>query len=338
MKEARLYEKLEGKAVKCIACSNYCRIAEGKTGICGVRRNVGGKLQLMVYGKAAAAALDPIEKKPLFHFLPGSSIFSIGTLGCNFGCDFCQNWEMSQAPKEGRTPQYWGDDWPPEKVVNGALNSSASSIAYTYNEPSIFFEYAEDTALLGKKKGLKSVFVSNGFSSKEAITKIKKLLDANNIDLKAFTDGFYRKLCKARLEPVLENISAFHKAGIWTEITTLVIPGRNDSRKELKEIADFIAGVSEDIPWHVSAFYPTFKMTDVPATTHAKLLEAYEIGKKAGLKFVYVGNVPDAEHESTFCPECGKKLIERIGYSVRVVGLNKEKCGECGERIPGVWK
>lgn len=338
MKEAKLYEKLEGKAVKCIACSNYCTIAEGKTGACGVRRNIGGKLQLMVYGKAAAVALDPVEKKPLFHFLPGTSIFSIGTLGCNFGCDFCQNWEMSQAPKEGRTPQYWGDDWPPEKIVNGALKSGASSLAYTYNEPTIFFEYAEDTALLGKKKGLKNVFVSNGFSSKEAVARMRKFVDADNVDLKSFTDSFYGKLCKARLEPVLENISALHKAGIWIEVTTLVIPGQNDSRKELEEIADFIAGVSENIPWHVSAFYPSFRMTDVPPTTHAKLLEAYEIGKKAGLKFVYVGNVPDAEHESTFCPECGEKLIERIGYNVRVSGLNNGKCGECGERIPGVWK
>jgi len=338
MHECFLYEKLDAKNVKCTGCAHYCRIADGNRGICGVRKNIGGKLQLLVYGKAAAVNVDPIEKKPLFHFLPGSTIFSIGTLGCNLGCDFCQNWEMSQATRNGLMPVYWGDDWPPSKVVEEAVRQGTPSLAFTYNEPGIFFEYAFDTGMLGKKKGLKSVFVSNGFSSKESVKKMKGFLDADNIDLKSFSNEFYQKICKARLDPVLETISAVRKTGIWVEVTTLLIPGKNDSREEVKNIAQFLASVDENIPWHVTAFHPEYKMQDVPPTKAEKLVEAREIGLKAGLKFVYVGNVLNSKAESTFCPKCGKLLIERSGFSVRVVGLEHGKCVYCGEKIPGVWK
>ncbi|MBU0636392.1 AmmeMemoRadiSam system radical SAM enzyme [Candidatus Micrarchaeota archaeon] len=349
MHEATLYEKLPEQKVQCTACNWYCTILPNQTGICGVRKNIEGKLYLLVYGKAIAAHIDPIEKKPLFHFLPETEVFSIGTIGCNFACGFCQNWDISQSirelKQEGKisfqeTSQSGklGDDWPPKKIVETCVQKQIPSIAYTYNEPVIFFEYAFDTAKLGHKKGLKNVFVSNGFESKEAIKKIHPFLDGINIDLKAFTEKFYQKTCKAKLEPVLKNIERVAKSDIWLEITTLLVPGENDSKKELQEIAEFIARQSTDIPWHVTAFHPDYKMLDKNTTTHEKLVEAVEIGKKTGLKFAYIGNILDTEHSSTYCPKCTKALIKRNYHSIIEHHIQKGKCEYCGEKIAGVWK
>jgi pyruvate formate lyase activating enzyme len=349
MQKAMLFQKT-GDAVKCTACKHYCIIKEGGTGICGVRKNENGELYLIVYGKAAAYHIDPVEKKPLFHFLPGTTIFSLGTIGCNFGCTFCQNWDISQATREikikfreqkeqtikiGELAEY-GQTLEPEKIVEYCYENNIPSIAYTYNEPAIFFEYAYDTAKLAHKKGIKNVFVSNGYESEESLNKIKPFLDAMNIDLKAFTEEFYMKTCKAKLQPVLETIKLAKKLGIWVEITTLVIPNENDSEKELAQIAEFIAKIDKKMPWHITRFHPDYKMLDKEITPIQTLEKAYEIGKKAGLDYVYVGNA-STTHENTFCPKCNKMLIQRNGYNTKIISLKKGRC-ECGEKIPGIWK
>ncbi|MFH0949027.1 MAG: AmmeMemoRadiSam system radical SAM enzyme [Candidatus Aenigmatarchaeota archaeon] len=336
MHKAVLFDK---KSSRCLACSHYCIINKGKTGICSVRKNVNGKLFLLVYGRAIAVNIDPIEKKPLFHFMPGSNIFSIGTIGCNFACSFCQNWDISQASKEiGKDITKLGKRLEPEKIVNICLERGIPAIAYTYNEPAIFFEYAYDTAKLAHKHGIKNVFVSNGYESKEAIKKIKPYLDAINIDLKSFSNDFYTKICKAQMQPVLDGIKRMHDAKIWLEITTLVIPGKNDSNEELKKSAEFIAGIDKSIPWHVSRFFPHFKMSDIKPTPAETLERAYEIGKAAGLKYVYIGNMPDKEYESTYCPECNSTVIERSGFIIGKINMKNGKCKKCGCKIEGVWE
>lgn len=351
MKKATLFRKLAGNRVECLACSWYCKIAPDQSGICAVRQNRGGELYLTVYGQAAAAHVDPIEKKPLFHFLPGQAIFSFGTLGCNFACLFCQNWDISQAAREmkmkllrekkaeelGLTLSQSGLDLPPEKIIEICRERKIPAVAFTYNEPTIFFEYAFDTMVLAKKEGLKTVFVSNGYASSEAIETVKGYLDAINIDLKSFREEFYRKTCQARLLPVLEGIKRYHAAGIWVEVTTLVIPGENDSTAELTAIARFLSGVSENIPWHLSRFHPDYQMTDRAATPAATLERAYEIGRESGLKFVYLGNVLDENRESTFCPSCRTLLIRRRGYGIETVNLKEGRCGSCQTPIAGVW-
>jgi pyruvate formate lyase activating enzyme len=352
MKEAVLYKESNNNSVICTACKQHCTIYPNHTGICGVRQNRNGKLYLLVYGKASAVNIDPIEKKPLFHFLPGTGIFSLGTVGCNFACDFCQNWDISQATKDLRAKLLrekkleemdvevgkYGYSLPPDKIVQTCMEKGIPSIAYTYNEPSIFFEYLYDTSKLAAKQNIKNVFVTNGYESDEALQLMKPYLAAMNIDLKSFNNEFYAKICKARLEPVLETIKLANKLGIWIEITTLVIPGKNDSDAELEKIAGFISSVSKDIPWHVTAFHPDFKMRGVPSTSYASLHRAYELGKKAGLKYVYVGNVLDEERSSTYCHACKALLIRRNGFLVNVENLKNGKCGNCGESIPGVWK
>ncbi len=351
MHEAMLYEKLKAKKVKCTACRQFCVIAESLTGLCGVRLNREGRLYLLVYGKTASAGIDPIEKKPLFHFLPGTPIFSIGTVGCNFGCLFCQNWIISQATRELRLRlmrekklelmeakvDELGYALSPKTIVESCVEKQIPSIAYTYNEPAVFFEYAYDTSKLAHGKGIKGVFVSNGYESEEALKTIRPYLEAMNIDLKSFSDDFYRKICQARLDPVLETIKLAHKLGIWVELTTLIIPGKNDSDGELRQIAEFIAGLDKDIPWHLSGFYPSYKMMDVPSTSRSALEKAHAIGKEAGLNYVYVGNVIDAERSSTCCPECGASLIRRMGFSAEVEQLKDGKCMACGMKVPGVW-
>ncbi|MEM5777253.1 MAG: AmmeMemoRadiSam system radical SAM enzyme [Candidatus Aenigmatarchaeota archaeon] len=348
MKLTIMQKQQKNKLVKCTACSHYCIIQPNNTGLCGIRKNVNGKLYLLVYGKAAAVNIDPIEKKPLYHFLPGSKIFSFGTLGCDFGCLFCQNWDISQPTKEIRLEENRDellkeiintcDDLSPKQIVDYCLKHKLPSIAYTYNEPAVFFEYAYDTAKLAKKHGIKNVFVSNGYESKESLNKIKKYLDAANIDLKSFSEEFYLKICKAKLEPVLKNIEKIHKLGIWIEITTLIIPGKNDSEKEVKQIADFIASVSPSIPWHITAFHPDYKMLDAKSTPLSTLIKAYNIGKKAGLKHVYVGNVAAGKYENTFCPNCGSECISRIGFFNIKNDLDNGKCKKCGYILEGVWK
>jgi pyruvate formate lyase activating enzyme len=347
MKQARLYEKLGDDLVRCTACSWYCRIAPNQVGICATRLNQKGKLYSLVYGLAISLHLDPVEKKPLYHFYPGEKLLSFGTCGCNFGCLFCQNWEMSNQIKNQKSKiknlkkeltnfiKAMSKNITPKEIVEMAVNFGAKGIAYTYNEPAIFVEFAHDCMVLAKKKGLKNVFVSNGFESKESFDYIKDYLDAINIDLKSFQSSFYQKICLAKIEPVKENIKRYFEAGIETEVTTLVIPGYNDSQKELEQIAQFLVSISSDIPWHISAFYPAYKMLDVPPTPVEKLILAYEIGKKAGLKYVYVGNVYDPLRSSTFCSKCGAMLVKREGYLVSIVNLKNGACSKCGERIYG---
>jgi pyruvate formate lyase activating enzyme len=337
MKKALLYKRLKKDIVECTACNHFCNIALGKTGICGVRQNRDGDLYLLFYGKTSGVGIDPIEKKPLFHFMPNSRVFSIGTLGCNFGCDFCQNAWMSQCTKEKGATLPPLEDLSPENIVKTCIDNNIKIIAYTYNEPTIFFEYSYDTAKLAHNEGIKNVWVTNGYASKEAIDKIAPYLDAANIDLKAFTEKFYKNICKAKLEPVLENIKHFHKKRVWVELTTLIIPGENDSSKELRQIAQFISSVLKSIPWHITAFSPTYRMTDRPKTSESTLRKAYKIGKEEGLKFVYAGNVFGEDLHSTFCPKCEELLIERDWGYTKIRNLKNGKCGKCGTEIEGVW-
>lgn len=332
-----LYTKISNSQIKCLACNNYCVIPNQKTGICGVRKNNNGKLELLVDNKVAALNLDPIEKKPLFHFLPGAIAFSLGTFGCNFGCEFCQNWDISQAPKN-QSIKFWGEEWTPEKIISYCQNNNIPVIAYTYNEPTIWTEYALKIMKLAKKAKIKNVWVSNGYLSQETLNLISPYLDAINVDLKSFREDFYRKIVHARLEPVKTNIIKIWKLGIWEEVTTLIIPGLNDSEKELTAIAKFLVQISPDLPWHISAFYPAYKMLNIPPTSKETLLKAYEIGKKAGLKYVYTGNIPDENYESTYCPKCGAKLIERWGIEMIENNLKDGKCPQCGEKIAGRWQ
>ncbi|MFA5360459.1 MAG: AmmeMemoRadiSam system radical SAM enzyme [Candidatus Paceibacterota bacterium] len=340
MKKAILYEKLIDNKARCLACSHQCLISDGNTGICGVRQNKDGELYLLVYGKPVSVNVDPIEKKPLFHFLPGQEAFSLGTIGCNFGCDFCQNWEISQLPKtldKIRETSYelQHESWLPEIVVKHCLDLQIPMIAYTYNEPTIWTEYAYEIMKLAREEGIKNVWVSNGFMSEKTLDLISPYLDAINIDLKSFSDDFYKKICKGRLEPVKENIRKIWQMKIWIEVTTLVIPEINDSDKELKAIADFLKNISPDIPWHISAFYPSYKMVDIAPTPKESLIRAYQIGKNAGLNYIYTGNIPDSDYESTYCPKCNAKLITRQGIKmINNLLVNKNQCPQCIQTIP----
>jgi pyruvate formate lyase activating enzyme len=351
MQEAVLYEKLDRDLVRCTACRWYCKVPKGATGVCGVRINEDGVLYLMVYGKAAALHVDPIEKKPLFHFLPGTKILSLGTLGCNFGCEFCQNSLMSQTPKLERLkdPTHQkaaierlideqSEDVSPQQVVEAAIASGAPAIAFTYNEPSVFVEYAHDIAVLAKARGVRTVFVSSGYETKENLDYMGPHLDAVNVDLKAFSEGFYHDLCHAKLSEVLEGITDMLRRRIWVEITTLVIPGRNDSDAELESAAKWIAARSLDIPWHLTAFHPDYRMKDTPPTPAAALLRARTIGRRAGLRYVYTGNIPGLEGESTHCPGCDTTLVERHGMATYENRLKNGACPQCGTTIAGVWR
>ncbi|MBS3135929.1 AmmeMemoRadiSam system radical SAM enzyme [Candidatus Woesearchaeota archaeon] len=348
--EAKLYEKLEEKKVKCTACKWYCTIPEGKTGLCSIRGNKDGKLYLLVYGKAAAVHIDPIEKKPLFHFMPGTDILSIGTYGCNFGCEFCQNWEISQTTKHEKMKDMSNQfsnvisminngshDLPPKEVVELCERHRIKSIAFTYNEPSIWSEYAHDIMKEAKKKGIKGIYVSSGYETKEVMDYMRGFIDAINIDLKAFSEETYRKVCKTRLSCVLDTIKEVSGKGIWIEITTLIIPTLNDSDEELEGIAKFIASVDKSIPWHVTSFHPDYKMRDKPNTPPKTLMRAHDIGKKMGLKYVYTGNIPGLKYENTYCPACKETIIMRHGMSVTENRLKEGKCPLCKERIEGEW-
>ena len=334
-KEAMLYEKLQDNNVHCFLCSHHCRIADSKYGICGVRKNEKGRLYTQVYGEVIASHIDPIEKKPLYHFLPGTSTYSIATVGCNFKCGFCQNWQISQVSKRSGKGSLGGHELKPEEVVREAKKNKCKSISYTYTEPTIFFEYAYDTAKIAKEKGLYNTFVTNGYMTKDALGAIKPYLDASNVDLKFFNNETYRKICKGSLEPVLESIRYMKKLGMWVEVTTLIVPGLNDSDKELKSIAEFIRDTGKDIPWHISRFHPDYKYTETPPTSLETLKNAESIGKKAGLKYIYLGNV--AEEGNTYCSACGKLLIGRAGYAIAENGIKMSKCPECNLLVEGVW-
>jgi pyruvate formate lyase activating enzyme len=319
-KKALFYEKLADDKIKCVLCSHNCIILEGKRGICGVRENKNGELYSLVYGKIIARNIDPIEKKPFFHFMPGSFAYSIGTVGCNFKCLNCQNFDISQEKR------IIGVDVTCDEVVDEALWHDCSSIAYTYNEPTIFYEFVLDCAKLARSKGLKNVFITNGYMSKEAFLKIAPYIDAVNIDLKFFSDENYKKVASAKLQPVLDFIKLVHSKKIHLEITTLVIPTINDGEDELRKIAKFISSVDKNIPWHISAFYPMYKLTHLSATSVLILKRAYDIGKEEGINFVYVANVSGISSD-TICPECGKIIIKRHGY--RILDLGTDGKGNC---------
>jgi len=333
-KEAMFCTPLDKSAVKCGLCSQLCIIQDGKRGICGVRVNESGRLYTLVYGKAAATGLDPVEKKPLFHFYPGTSTYSISTVGCNFRCKNCQNHEISQMPKN--FGPVLGEFFPPEEVVSAAKRYHCQSIAYTYTEPTVFFEYAYETAHLASKEGIKNIFVTNGYITEEALRTIKPYLDAANIDLKSFSDEFYRENCGARLQPILDNIKLHKELGIWIEITTLVIPGLNDSENGLRKVARFIKNVDEEIPWHVSQFHPMYMLLDIPSTPASTLRMARRVGLEEGLRYVYEGNVPGEEGENTCCYKCKETLIHRYGFEILENRIKDSKCPKCGAEIDGV--
>jgi len=335
-REAMLYEKLDRQRVACKLCAHRCVLNEGQFGLCGVRQNVGGVLYTHVYEEAIAAHVDPIEKKPFFHFLPGSKSLSIATVGCNFRCPFCQNWEISQSrPSDGKSGLR-STRLAVKEVVRQAMLNDCQSISYTYTEPTIFFEYAYETARLAKESGLRNNFVTNGFMTGEALETIKPYLDAANVDLKFFREESYQKICKARLQPVLESISKMRELGIWVEVTTLVIPGLNDSEEELRDIARFLASVDRDIPWHLSRFHPDYEYLDKQATPVATLRKARDIGKSEGLRYIYLGNVW-GEGEDTYCPNCGQLLISREGFWVKSNLIKDGRCPKCGYKIAGVF-
>lgn len=322
--------------VVCDLCHHRCTIAPGATGICRARRNEDGTLVSLVYGRAIALNADPIEKKPLFHFLPGTKAMSVATVGCNFHCDFCQNAHISQRLQESSAvPGEWIE---PAQIVETTRATRCRSIAFTYTEPTIFFEYALDTARLARRHGIATCFVSNGYMTPEAVDRIGPFLDAINVDLKAFDDTTYRQVIGGRLDAVLETITHLHHRGVWVEITTLLIPGLNDSIAEVRRIASFIASLSVDIPWHVSRFHPQYRMMDRPATPLESIHQALRIGEEAGLRHIYCGNCSDERYESTFCPSCGHKLIERRGYTILDDRLGSGgKCPNCQTPCAGVF-
>lgn len=345
--------------MKCTLCPHDCHIPEGARGACSVRYNHGGKLYTLVYDKLVAREVNPIEKKPLFHFYPGSFAYSISTVGCNLRCSFCQNWDISQWPKdhlprhitaaEGQVPEpicpqlaameegIPGETVTPEQIVTAALETGCSSISYTFTEPTIFYELAYDTAVLAKEKGLKNNFVSNGFISEAPLRELATVLDGVNVDLKFFKEESYRHISRARLQPILDAIRLYHELGVWVEVTTLVIPQLNDSDEELKQIAAFIHSVGEEIPWHVSAFYPAYRMYDRPSTDAATLRRAREIGLAEGLRYVYEGNIPGEGGENTYCYHCKALLIKRYGFSVLQNRIGDDSCcPECGSPIDGL--
>lgn len=329
MPEAKFYKKLEKMAVACELCHHYCQIKDGLVGICRVRKNINGQLFSLVYGQPAAMNIDPIEKKPLFHFQPGSLAFSLGTLGCNFRCANCQNWEISQtvAPDQPLSSLI-----SPKKIIKQAIGSGCQSMAYTYNEPTVFAEYALDIMKLAKRNNLKNVWVSNGYMSPACLKAILPYLDAANIDLKSMDEKFYQKICRAKLKPVLNNLIDLRKARVHLEITTLIIPQLSDDPTRLKRLARFIADeLGTNVPWHVSRFSPeiSWKLKDTPATPEKIILEAHQIGKNAGLKYVYVGNLHNTDKENTYCPKCGQLAIERLGYNITKYDKNG-RCPKCG--------
>ncbi len=336
-----VFEKLPDGAVRCLACSHRCKLGEGRHGVCGVRFNDGGVLKVP-HGYVAGAQVDPIEKKPFSHFLPGSQVLTFGMLGCNFRCEFCQNWETSQAvsDKSVDTSYVGVRQISAEQLVNIARQNGAQSVASSYNEPFITVEWAVEVFRQAREAGLKTAFVSNGFATANSLNYLQPWLDGLKVDLKSMNEERYRQM-GGHLEPVLETIRRAREMGIWVEVVTLVIPGFNDSNEELWETSRFITGVSRDIPWHVTAYHPDYKMLEAPATPPATLQRAAEIGQEAGLNYVYAGNLPGrvGSLEDTHCPGCGKVLIRRRGYWILENVIDeKGVCPQCGKAIAGVWK
>ncbi|MBW6440938.1 AmmeMemoRadiSam system radical SAM enzyme [Patescibacteria group bacterium] len=335
MKESYLYKKLKNDKVQCSTCTQRCFILPRKYGICGVRQNINGKLYAMNYGKAISNSIDPIEKKPLFHFLPETNSLSIATVGCNLRCGNCQNWQISQLVKTNKSLLDVGMDLSPQEIVNNAIKNKCQSISYTYTEPTIFLEYALDTMKIAQKAGIKNVWVTNGFMSIETLKLIKPYLNAVNVDIKSFDNRFYRDICGAKVNPILENLKWMKKNEIWIEITTLVIPGFSDDEKMLQNIAKYIfTELGSKTPWHISAFSGaiSYKMQNIPDTPLQTIQKSYKIGKEIGLKYVYGGNVSGSSMENTFCPNCNELVIERIGYFIKRYDSNG-KCKICSEKL-----
>jgi len=334
VKEALFYERLEEQEVRCVLCAHRCRIRAGRRGLCGVRENREGILHSLVYGRLVAGTADPIEKKPLFHFLPGSASYSIATVGCTFRCRHCQNADIAQLPQE--TGAVAGRDTSPDQVVERALAQDCRSISYTYTEPTVFFEFALDTACKAREHGLANVFVTNGYFTAEVLETAAPWLDAANVDLKG-TASFYRKICGARVEPVIETIRLLRERGVWVEVTTLAIPGLNDGPEEIRWIARTLAGLDPEMPWHVSAFHPSHRMRDRFPTPPESIERAVAAGREAGIAFVYPGNLPGHPGEQTNCPACGALLIERVGYRIGRNRLRNGRCPDCGRIAAGRW-
>jgi pyruvate formate lyase activating enzyme len=341
MKRARLFEKLDrtGESsdplnVRCQLCAHRCMLSDNRVGVCGVRKNIKGELFSLNYDRVAATQADPIEKKPLYHFLPGSRSFSVAAMGCNFRCTFCQNNSLSVVRGED---EIYGQAISPDQLVEAALRDGCQSISYTYSEPTVYYELMYETAALAKEKGIKNVMVTNGYMSGEALEEIAPFMDAANVDLKSFSDDFYKKYCGGRLAPVLETIKGMKEKGVWVEVTTLLIPGLNDDKKETRELISFIAGVDEDMPWHVSRFYPQHLMLDVPPTGPRAIEECLEMGAGEGLRYLYAGNLRSDRWEDTRCPACGELLIQRSGYCTEIGNFPGGRCGSCSREIAGVW-
>lgn len=334
--EAYLWESGKDQTVKCNLCSHRCVVKDTKRGICNVRENQSGTLKSLVYGKVIARNIDPIEKKPLFHFFPGSRSYSIATVGCNFKCRFCQNADIAQMPSD-RHGMIMGDTVAPRDIVEGAKRANCKSIAYTYTEPTVYFEYAYDTAKLAHEAGIRNVFVTNGYMTSEALDMIAPYLDAANVDLKAFSEDYYKKMCGAKSAPVKETLVRMKALGIFVEVTTLFIPELNDDKTEIQSLARFIAAsLGPETPWHVSRFHPTYKLMDRPPTPVQTLLTARDIGSASGLRYVYTGNVPGENGEDTVCYRCGKTLVERWGFEIRAYNIENGRCKYCGVSIDGV--
>ena len=328
------YYKSETKSdrIVCLLCRHYCKMRDGQVGVCGVNKNEAGELSTLVYGFPSALNIDPIEKKPIYHMLPGTTSLSLGTVGCNFKCPFCQNWQISQS-KEIKDDVYIS----PEKMVQLAVENGVKSISYTYNEPTIFYPYAKDIGILAKERGIKNIFVTNGFETPEIIEDMKSWLDGANVDLKSWSESYYKKVLKGSLEAVKDTLRMMINSGIWVEVTTLLIEGENDSEKDLTKMAEFIANdLGKDVPWHLSAFHPDYKMMDHKWTSLETLKRARDIAKKVGLYYLYMGNVP--VNENTYCLDCGKLLIERQGFKVVVNNLVDGQCPNCNRELEGVFR
>ncbi len=331
MHEARQYAKLDNNAVKCSLCNHRCLIQDGTHGICGVRWNKGGILDAETYAKISAEAVDPIEKKPLFHYLPATLSYSLGSVGCNFHCDHCQNWHISRATLDNAMLR----TLLPEEGVKRAIEAGCKSISWTYNEPSIWHEYPLDMGTMARREGLGTVYVTNGYITEEALREIAPMLGAYRVDLKAFNDDFYKKVCGAKLQPILDSTVLAKELGMHIETVTLIIPGHNDSMEEIgKLIRWVIENLGPDTPMHFSAFHPDYKMTDRGPTPIGTLVKIYEKAKEMGLKFPYLGNVRSGSYENTYCPACGTTLIERSGFASRILMLDGTQCTKCGEKIP----
>jgi len=333
--KALYYKKLPKNKVKCLLCPRGCIVGKDKKGFCRVRENRKGEYYTLVHSNPCAVHIDPIEKKPLFHFLPGTAALSIATAGCNFTCKNCQNWDISQAYPENTFNILLS----PDKIVELALENNAPTIAYTYTEPTVFFEYMSDTCRRARKKNVRNIYHSNGYINQEPLLDLIPYLDAANIDLKAYSDAFYQEITGGTLSPVLKTLKTLKSKGVWLEITNLVIPSKNDEASLIKELCLWVKEeLGDDVPLHFSRFYPQYKLQNLPPTPVSTLKKAADIARNVGIHYVYIGNVPGIPEESTYCPHCNKVVIERIGYEIKSINIKKGKCGFCGTTIPGVWK